>query len=871
MDTLPQQEFDDVTELASIICGTPVSLITLLDSERQWFKSKIGLDISHTPREHAFCHYAIQSPHEVTIVEDSFQDERFRNNPLATGEPHVRFYAGAPLVTSDGHALGSLCVIDHKPRTLTKEQQRALALLSKRVMERLELRKAYLESEQLFRSSDQRFFALTEQSPDFIAVLNDSLTFTYVNKGHGRQSREELIGKSVLDGLYPEFREGLTRTCKKVLQEGKRLSLQLRLINQGTDEKWVSCRFSPLRDDTGLMTSILVTGTDITEKLKMEAREKESRAYYESLFFNNPSAVALLNTDGTVEDVNESSISVFGHSKEEAVGQNFMNFVDPSFSKEAAEAFREALKGISDRFEGKVLSKEGAIKDVMVTVVPVLVEDVVVKLQIITSDITETKRTQEKVRQQAEALSSIVESINEGLLSLDKEKRVSYLNNVCASLLMKSKEEILHTPLFDNYPNLLSSSLYQKCLEVEKTGEKVHFRETFPLTKKTLDIDVYPTKSGLAIHFLDISAETATREEYEKLYFVASRVKNSVLILDKDETIEWANESFLSLVGYTLDEAQGNKLSQLLGEDNINLGTIDNLREKLSKGAFFSDEVEYVSREGEKFWLHADVTPMLGEDRKVKQCFVILSDYTELKQAQADLQQQANHLFLQNRDLQEFTYMVSHNLRAPVANVLGLSSMLGKLGKNTALFDTSLSHLRTSATKLDTVIRDMNMILSIRDRSEMLEKEQVEFAEVWQQVFQDFEESLRKCEGKVTVDIQEGLCMIGLRAYLYSVFHNLMSNAIKYRSSERSLHIRVKCRSNPNRGTIITIADNGSGFDMDKAGKDIFKLYKRFHTDKEGRGIGLYLVKTHIEAMGGRIEANSQVNVGTSFQIYLGV
>ena len=140
LDTKPEERFDDLTKLAALICGVPISLISLIDTDRQWFKSKFGLDVQETPRAQAFCTHAIMQP-EMFVVPDASRDERFARNPLVTGDLHIRFYAGAPLATRDGHLLGTLCVIDRKPHTLTEQQTQALEILSRMVIENIELQK----------------------------------------------------------------------------------------------------------------------------------------------------------------------------------------------------------------------------------------------------------------------------------------------------------------------------------------------------------------------------------------------------------------------------------------------------------------------------------------------------------------------------------------------------------------------------------------------------------------------------------------------------------------------------------------------------------------------------------------------------------
>lgn len=161
LDTVAEASYDAITYLASQICDTPIALVSLIDEDRQWFKSRVGLDAAETPRDQAFCAYAIHDPDSILMVRDALEDPRFATNPLVVGDPSIRFYAGAPLVTPTGSALGTLCVIDREPRELSLDQQKSLLALSTQVMALLELRAAVkgleekqVELEELSRQRD---------------------------------------------------------------------------------------------------------------------------------------------------------------------------------------------------------------------------------------------------------------------------------------------------------------------------------------------------------------------------------------------------------------------------------------------------------------------------------------------------------------------------------------------------------------------------------------------------------------------------------------------------------------------------------------------------------------------------------------------
>ncbi|HYG05827.1 MAG TPA: GAF domain-containing protein, partial [Stenotrophomonas sp.] len=174
LDTPPEQAFDDLVQIATALCGTQMGAVTLVDQDRQWFKARKGVDATETPREVAFCAHAILTPDQVFSVEDAERDPRFVGNPLVTGDPHVRFYAGAPLLDKSGHALGTLCVFDDTPASLNEEQRQALEALSRQASHLLELRRVAAALERQLRERDWYEQQLSQYS-ESLETLNADL------------------------------------------------------------------------------------------------------------------------------------------------------------------------------------------------------------------------------------------------------------------------------------------------------------------------------------------------------------------------------------------------------------------------------------------------------------------------------------------------------------------------------------------------------------------------------------------------------------------------------------------------------------------------------------------------------------------------
>lgn len=198
LDSIEEEEFDRITELASLICGTPIALVSLIDKDRQWFKSNKGMDVNETSRDISFCQHAILD-YEIFEVENAPEDPRFAINPLVTGDPNIKFYAGYPLTDPDGYNLGTLCVIDREPRKLSEGQLRALQLLGEEVVSQIIARKKNIERKKLDR--------LFQLSIDMIGIIDNNGKYTSINPAFERvlgRSTEEIIGHSFYDWVHKD-------------------------------------------------------------------------------------------------------------------------------------------------------------------------------------------------------------------------------------------------------------------------------------------------------------------------------------------------------------------------------------------------------------------------------------------------------------------------------------------------------------------------------------------------------------------------------------------------------------------------------------------------------------------------------------------
>lgn len=717
------------------------------------------------------------------------------------------------------------------------------------------------EAEELHR-------ALIEHGFDMVALLDEEGVYTYAGGSTPKvlgYPPEQLVGRNAFDFIHPDDVERARYYWNRLSTQPIITVPDFRFRTAAGEWKWIETVASnQLRNPA--IRAYAVSSRDITERKRKEFALAESEQRFRLLFENNPALAVFHTTEGRIVDANPAFLAFFQQPKHAVIDRPLNDFLPLEERPSPGLRPPGAANGGA---RTTVRMADGKDKALIITRIPLVVDGETLGIHVLAKDITEIDAANRLIRRQAEQLNTILESITDAFLSLDRSGNLTYLNREAERLLGVSRKTCFGQNIWAVFPHGVNSLYQQKGRQALETGETVQFEAFLTRQNRWLDIKVFPSPEGLSVYFSDVTNRVEAEKQLKLLALVAQGTDNGVIITDAQGRTEWVNEGFTRHTGYALADLVGKTPGAVLQGPGTDPAAIERIRRCLKEPLPFAATLLNYHKSGQKLWFSMDITPIHNDAGQLTQFIAIQQDISFRKEAEASQAKMSHDLYRHNRDLEQFAYIISHNLRAPLANALGLATLLTKVDKNAGSFDVSLAHLRQSMERADTVLGDLNLVLSIRDQPAAPAPEPVALAEVCRQAILHLEEPLRQCGGHVALAIADGLAVRGNRAYLYSIFYNLLSNAIKYRSEERPLAVDINGACGAHGGPSISFADNGSGFDTARAGANVFQLYKRFHTTQPGRGMGLFLVKAHVEALGGKIEVTSGVNVGTRFLIQL--
>jgi PAS domain S-box-containing protein len=433
LDTPPEQAFDDLVAVASTVCETPIALISLVDEERQWFKARVGLDVRETSREVSFCAHAILETGTM-VIEDAMADDRFHDNPLVTGEPRIRFYAGAPIRTPEGHPIGTLCVIDHQERSLTPEQQQVLEALARRVTSELELRRAgrlLKNSYDALLAAERGRATILHSSLDCVVVIDEQGRIVEFNRAAEATvglPRADAIGMNMGDLMVPErLREAHAKGMRRLLAGGKARVLNQRLelpaIRANGDEFPAELSIVELEDTGGKGRRFVGFLRDLTGQREAEHERERLRQFYQQVLEAMPAQLAVFDRDLRYLYVTPSAIAD-PEVREWIVGHNDAEYWahrgrDPALAEERMRRLAQVRDSKEPAaFEEAFPDAAGEVRHFARLVSPVL-DDAGEVIQVLGYglDVTERRRAEEALERSRQNEVQLGARIQQSLLT----------------------------------------------------------------------------------------------------------------------------------------------------------------------------------------------------------------------------------------------------------------------------------------------------------------------------------------------------------------------------------------------------------------------------------------------------------------------
>jgi PAS domain S-box-containing protein len=457
LDTPPDRACDDLVQLAAQICGTPIAVISLVDSARLWFKASVGLNVCEADREDSFCAHAILLPDKLLVVPDASADSRFAKSPLVIGEPRGRFYAGTPLVTPEGLVLGTLCVIDRVPRQLTDRQQTALVRLARLAMDQFELRRKLASGASPadaftgLHASLARYRALFESSPDAIFIVETAgpergriLSANPAAATMHGYSINELLSLRIQDLDTPETAAPVPGRFQQIF-EGRTLVFEVEHRRKDGTIFPVEVTASPLK--LYGRTYVLAIDRDMTERNRTKQALVEREQRLRAIFEVEPECVKLVDQDGRLLEMNPAGLSMIeAESPGEVIGQSVFLLIAPEWRAAYAEFHQRIFDGDTAALEFEIVSLKGTRRWMESHAVPLRdAAGKVTSLVAVTRDITARKYAQEEGRKASAAIESANSDLAETNRQLEESIQRANQMALAAEAASRAKSDFLAT------------------------------------------------------------------------------------------------------------------------------------------------------------------------------------------------------------------------------------------------------------------------------------------------------------------------------------------------------------------------------------------------------------------------------------------
>ncbi len=671
--------------------------------------------------------------------------------------------------------------------------------------------------------------------------------------------------------------------------------IEYRLSHKDGSTRWIREKGNVFTKTENGSTKLIGAIFDVTNEVEANRKRAEERNLLRTIIDNVPVNIYMKDKHRRKILANPAEVKYSGYEKEEEVlGKTDEELYDLEIVN---NYLLEDLKVLNEGVSLRELENDmGNGRWALVSKIPLKNEEGEVEAIVgITVDITERKESEIKLKKSEEQFRKTFEYSANGMAIISMEGKYIQVNKAYEEILGYSNEELKNKNFRDiSHPDDLKGNepLIKELAEgkrdyyimdkryIHKDGSYVWAHLAASLIK-----DEIGGKPYFISQITDITREKAAQQELsetlDKLKSILdASTRVAIVGTDVNGLITSFNKGAENLLGYTAQEIVGKKTpvkfhlneelqqrkNELFNDESIDVNGFDILKHFASKQKFTTKEWVFVRKNGSKFPVQLTITEIKGVDGQLNGYLGIASDITELKRRENELEHLLDINKDQNERLLNFAHIVSHNLKGHAGNYSMIMELL-KDEESPEEIKQFIDMLLTATKNLNDTVENLNDIVEANTKTSETKK-QVNIKETLQMAVGNLNAIVNEAGAKLNFNVEDDETVNAVPAYLDSIFHNFISNAIKYRSPERKPVIHISTGETENY-KVISFEDNGLGIDLEKTGGKLFEMFKTFHGNSDARGVGLFITKNQIESMGGRVEVESEVNKGSIFKVYL--
>ncbi len=733
-----------------------------------------------------------------------------------------------------------------------------------------------------FSEQQSLLASIVNSSDDAIISKDLAGNITSCNPGAEKlfgYSAQEMIGFSIHKIIPEEFQNEEEKIAERIIKGQHVKHFETRRLRSDGELIDISLTVSPIFDTQGRVIGASRVSRDITGKKLSEEKVKKSENNLHIIFENSTEAFVLTDANFLIRALNtkaRKSILLQYGPDEATLDCCFLDHIHPDRRENIKAVFEKVLQGETVQFEIDFYKQNDHTFWFQSTFTPVWENNKITGVCIAAKDITEKKMAENIIKQSEENFRAILENTVQGFILVCPDGYIKSFNQNAIkygfaaygrnmeigesiyNFIEKGRVDFLKTA----FSNVLKGEIIQYSRSYNRGPDKTVW----------IDFSISPVMSGgvvagICIMGNDISDKKTVEQEREfdqkNLESLINNTRDLMWSVDREFRLITFNRPFKEYMQKTAGVIIKKGSTVLMNSfDGVTHQRYRHYYSRAFTGETFT-EIQFTELP-EPAWFEISFHPIYKDGEVIgTACFS--RNISESKKNIHEKEMLIQQLSQNNKDLQQFAYITAHNLRGPIANLLGLTNLLDSYKVRNKELCQILDGVKKASQSFDETIRDLSSILTIKDNPSIVNEKLL------------FSAGLKKAQDQCARFIEESRAIICAdfsgapevrfnKSYLESIFLNLLTNALKYRDYSRPLNISVKTEEDCDF-VVLTFSDNGTGFDADAQREKVFKLYQRFHVDREGKGLGLFLIKSQLETLGGNILIDSKVNEGARFTV----